>query len=652
VLTLKIKSNNAVGLAGIVVLLTVASIPLTGAGQEIKQEISNALNAGDTTLAIELLNKEISLDPSYAYNYYTLGQIFYNQKKYELAEEQFRISCEKDKKFFTGVYSLGMVQLKLGKYDEAQKNFSYGLKKSKDMKADFHNAMGLYYMTVGKYQDADSEYRKAIIIDSTRAEYHINLGDDNFYMQVYPLAIAEYEKALALDTASLDVYFHWAEACLELKDYTCALEKLSIVLKKDSTYAEAWMRAGGIYYKAARSARNSTEAGDLYKKTIGAYNKYLELSHQKPDSANGRAFYEAAMSYLILGFYPEARDGFAAVLSIPVEPKDIYFYYAWAYQGMEEYDSALTYYKKHIDWVKGQGENYVSGIQNVELYRRMGECYESLKDRNNTIRYYTKSLEYDSTQAKLLYGVAVAYNYNGDYRNALIYYMKRIALGLDERYWSIYFNAATTALYLAEKGSQATAEEEDLGIENDLPAEPKNDPLANVNFAALAAEYLEKVTGEYWDKVMENDKNTGTAIKALNMLGSIYLYQLSDCPKGVKNFERTLELDPANCDAMKSIGYAYFGGLCPSDYTKALTYLQKALNCALARGSKKCDEADLLLWIAQTYQFRAIAKAEAKQESESQKDYKLAHDTYKECLQCAPGNKSCIEGEQQTRFMY
>ena len=633
-----------------VILAFLLIFPVLLSAEEIKKEIADVLASGDTTRAIEMLNNEIKLDPSFEYNYLVLGDIYKNQKNLKTAKEQYQISVDKNKKFFPGLYALGLIQLQMGELDEAEKNLDSGLKKSKGLdKSLFHNGMALLYMARGDFKSADSELRKALIIDTANAEFYLNLGDVDYQMQIYPLAIDNYAKALKLDTASLDVYFHWAEACLALKDYTCALDKLNIVLRKDSTHADAWMKAGGIYYKAARSSKQFSEAKEHYKSTIGSYKKYFELSKEKPDSTNGRAFYEAGMSYLILGGYPEAIVDFRTVLSIPVEPKDIYFYYGRAYQGNEEYDSALTYYNIQIQ--KTEEEDYRSSVDMSELYKRMGECYESLKDYYNTITYYKKSLEYDSTQERLLYGVAVAYNYIQDYRNALIYYMKRIALGLDEKYWSIYYNAAMAALYISDKGGQAMMQEEDLG-EEEVETDTANDPLEGVDLAALAVQYLEKIAVDYWDYVSSNEKNMPTAIKAVNMLGSTYLYQLKDCANGVKYLERVLELDPGNCDALKSLGYAYFGGVCPNNYSKALTYLKRALDCRVAAGSARCDEIDLILWIGQTYQFRALAETDAKQKTEAQADFKAAHDWYLDCLKCDPGNKSCIEGEQQTKFMY
>jgi tetratricopeptide (TPR) repeat protein len=629
------------GKAIFVLALILAVIPSALFSQILKQEITNALQASDTVLAVDLLQKEIKLDPSFGFNYYTLGQIYANQGKLDLAEQQFQLSYEKGNKFFDGLYALGMVQLKLGKFDAAEKNFGEGLKKSKELKAQFHNGLGLTFIAKGDYNAADREMRQAIVLDSANAEFHINLGDANFMMKIYPLALTEYEKALQIDTASLEVYFHMAEACLELKDYTCALEKLKIVLRKDSTHAEAWMRAGGIYYKAARSTKNTEEMKQRFMETIGSYKKFIDLTTGKPDSTTGRAFYETGMAYLMIGGYDEAKQYFATVLGIPVEPKDIYFYNARAFHGLKEFDSAAVYYQKHLDWAENQGDNLKSSISDVELYRWLGEAQESLKDYPNALIAYLKSLEYDSTQERVLYGTAVCHNFMQDYRNALIYYMKRIALGVDEKNWPIYYNAATSALYLSEKSSQQSGQSKPDTTTDSTGIAVGPDPLAGIELPRLAAEYLEKV--------MEFKPDNA---KAANMLASTYLYQLNDCPKATTLFEKVLTLEPDNCDAMKSLGYAGFAGLCSKNYTRALDFLNKALSCLIKKNGSESSDINLLLWIAQTYHFRAVDKREAKQKDEAKIDFKAAFDWYNKVLKYEPNNKAAIEGRDQVRFEY
>ncbi|MFH2035744.1 MAG: tetratricopeptide repeat protein [Candidatus Zixiibacteriota bacterium] len=655
------KNQNQISISKLALYAFVFTIvlALTGSAAEVKQEILSALSAHDTTTAISLLEKEIALDPSFEQNYYMLGLIYKKQNKIAKAEEQFLLSIDKNKNFWPGVYELGKAQLLLGKIKEAEKNFTTGLKKGRKYKGEFLNGMGLLHIAKGEYDKADTELRKAIVQDGNNSEYHTNLGDANYNMGVWYTAISEYEKALQLDTASLEVYYRWAEACIEMSDYKCALEKLAVVLQKDSTYADAWFRAGGIYYKAARSSRNVDEIKELYGKTIGAYTKFIELSKATPDSVNGRAYFEMGKSYLLLGGYAEANQYIRNVLSIPIIPKDIYFYYGRSFHGMSEnpedanYDSAIVYYNKQIEWAGQQGADFVSGVGDDELYRRIGECYEVKKDRFNTIKYYKKSLEYDPNQARLLYGVAVAYNYVQDYRNALIYYNKRIEQGIDERYWSIYYNAATSALYLAEQGGTAVMEEdEDLMLDGDMGEEPVvvEDPFVGVDLADMAIGYLEKIVNEYWSKVEEKESNMKIGLRALNLLGSTYLYQKSDCANGVKYFERLLELEPNNCEANKSLGFAYYGGICPENYTKAISYLKKALDCQVAAGDSRCKDPDLLLWLGQVYENRAFAKNEAKQSEEAKADYKIADDYYLECSECAPNNQEAKDGHRRVKW--
>ncbi|MCX6826363.1 MAG: tetratricopeptide repeat protein [candidate division Zixibacteria bacterium] len=635
---MKRLTDRKIGRLSTIILILLVVFPAIILSQVIKQ-VNDALISGDTTTAISLLEEQIKLDPSFSENYYILGEINLSRKQFQEAEQQFQLSFDKNNRFFEGLYALGMVQLRLSKVENAGKNFDLGLKKSpKNLKAAFYNGLGLYHIAKGDYSTADKELRQAIISDSTVAEYHVNLGDANLKMKVYPLAMSEYEKAIRLDTTFLEVYFHLAEACLEMKDYNAALENLKTVLRRDSTHAEAWMQAGGIYYKAARSARTAEDTKQRFMEAIGSYKKYMELVGGKPDSATGRAYYETGMSYLMLGPVgcEDAKKYFSIVLAIPVEPKDIYFYYGRAFGGCGQYDSALAYFQKHIDWANKQGENFKSAIGDDELYRRIGEAYENMKDYQNAITHYRKSLDIDSTQERILYGVAVAYNYLGDYRNALGYYMKRIALGVDEKSWYIYYNAATAALYLAEKTAQG---ERPKAIDSTLNSGP--DPLVGINFAQLAADYLEKVIQFKADN-----------IKAMAMLASTYLYQLSKCPEAIALYQKVLTAEPENCEALKSLGYAHFAGLCQRNYSLALDYLNRALNCLVKKSGSECKDADLLLWIAQTYHFRAVEKRDAKQKDESKKDFKAAFDWYKRMLKCDPGNKAAMDGHDQVKFEF
>ncbi|MBW1811903.1 MAG: tetratricopeptide repeat protein [Deltaproteobacteria bacterium] len=457
----------ALSFAAIVIAVTWAA-SLSAA--TLNEAVENALAAGDTAQAITRLEREIETDPTYHYNYHVLGRIYFNQGKWVQARDQLQLALDKKKKHYESMHYLGLCQLELGELEAAEETFSKGLKKARDMKDTFEYCMGLTYMAQEKYQDADRSIRRALAKDSAVADYHIALGNVNFYQGVPALAVASYEKALAVDTASTEVYFRWAEACLEMKDYNCAIEKLRIVLTKDSTFAPAWNRAAGIYFKAARSIRDRQERTQRFMDVIGSYEKYIELTGIEPDSSSVRVFFETAMSYQNIRRYEEAVEYFEKVLAIPFEPRDIYFYFGKSLWGTRDYARSAEAMHNHEQWVGRQDENYESRINQAEFNKILGDAYfyQKPKDYYNASKYYKRSLEERPSQERLLQNIAVSYHNMKRYAEALEYYDLRIAEGIDSISSSIYKNAALCALHLANPDEEEEEMEEEMEDEEEI----------------------------------------------------------------------------------------------------------------------------------------------------------------------------------------
>ena len=463
--------------APFLVLLVAACLSLAISpvnSQEVKPAIADALAAGDTALAITLLEKEIEIDKAYHMNYYMLGRIYFERGQYARAKEQFQTAQEKKSKHYESLYYLGLTHLNLNELAEAEEVMEKGRKKDKKHTDWFDDGYGLVMMAKENYQEADRAFRRAISEDSTVGDYHIHLGDANFYQGIPALAVAEYEIALQMDTASTEVYFHYAQACLEMKDYACAMEKLRVVLTKDSTYAPAWMRAGSIYFKAALSSRSRSDRINRFKDVIGAYRKYFELSGVTADSATVRPYFESAMAYVNVNGFEEATKLFEDVLAIPYEPRDIYFYYGKSLWGMRDYVKSGEMLLKHLDWVEAQEDDNPSRVNDVELYQLLGDSYYYRKpnDFASAIKYYTKSIELEPEQKRILQNIAVAYHSMKSYRQAIEFYNRRIELGIDSTSASIYKNAGYCALNIANNEGAG----DDLGLEEeDIEAAPPPD---------------------------------------------------------------------------------------------------------------------------------------------------------------------------------
>lgn len=625
-------------------LVTVATLaaPVVSA-QGLKPVIETALKSGDTVRAIDLLVKEIEVDKAFHLNYYTLGEIYFARGNFQDAAKQYQLALDKKSRHWESLCGLGLSYLRQNKLDSAQKVFESGIKKGRDARAMFENGLGLVMMARKSYAEADKAFRQAIVDDSTKAEYYINLGDANLKQGIPSLAAGNYERAVKLDTASSEVYYHWAEACLDMKEYNCAIEKLAVVLKKDSTYGPAWMRAGGIYFKAGLSSKTRDERAARFKETIGSYKRYFDLTKAAPDSAHVRAFFEVGMSLVNLYVFEDAVAYFDTVLNvIHYEPRDIYFYYGKALWGTKQYERADSMLNKHLKWLSEQPSDFTSTAPQDETYQLLGDCafYKKPADYTAAVSYYQKSLEINPQQKRLLFNVAIGYHTLKSFGQALEYYEKRIALGVDSASASIYKNSGYCAISMAS--NKETGDDLNLFGDGGSSATPDSASVTPVNagrnYYEVAAEYLEKYL-----------QYQPTDAGALLRLGTVYLFNLSKCTEGVATFEKLLAVEPNNCLAKRSIGFAYFGeNLCQKNYTKALGYFKDAYECVSKEGA--CKDATLILWIAQSYHLRAAANTGDKAASKA--DFKAANEWYHKVLKCEPGNSDAKKGVDDTRFEF
>jgi tetratricopeptide (TPR) repeat protein len=571
---------------------------------DIRPEILAALDRQDTTGVLNLLNEEIKLDPAYAPHYFIKGRIYFARQQLTEALAEFDLALKKKSKLYEALYYKGLTLLQQGNLDEAEKAFDKGLKKAKDEKASFHNGMGLLLLEKKEYSRADVEFRKAITIGPDRAEFHANLGDANYFVQFYPLAISEYNAVIEMDTSFLDVYFRLARAYVAQGQYNDALDQLRVVLTRDSMYTFAWEEIGRLYTMAGLSANDRETKVQRFTEAIGSYHKFLELSN---DSSRGEVFFNIGRSYFNLGGFPQADSAFEHVVALGDVPKNIYLYLGRGYIAEQRFPEGIETLDKHLAWMKEQDPEWEPGPGEADIFRRIGDGYKANEDWPNAAENYVRASELAPSDARLAVEAAVAYHQLKDHPQALHYYEKRIELGPDS--WNVYMNAA---------------------------------------YCTLNMEDLEK-SAEYLLKVVELDS---TKVKAYSLLSNTYLHQLQDCENGVKWTQKWLDKDSVNCEALKGLGFAYFGGICTTNYLKAIDYFKRALSCFKAKGIDNCGNTDIIVYIAQAYHLHAAELLENDKKEESKPYFKNAFDWYNKCLKCDPGNADCKQGIRDTEFEF
>lgn len=571
---------------------------------DFKPDILEALEQKDTSLVLTRLDKAIHLDASYAPLYFLKGKIFYNQGLLDEALEQFEIALKKKSKLYEALYYKGLVFLKQENLEEAFKAFEKGSKKAKDIKANFHNGLGLYYLETKEYSKADIEFRKASQVGPDQAEYHANLGDANYFSKIYALAINEYNLVIEMDTTFLDVYFRLARAYVAQKQYNKALEQLRVVLVRDSTYAYAWKEAGKLYSLAGVSSRNRETREQRFKESIGSYHRFIELTG---DSADGEVFFNLGRSYFFLGGYPQSDSAFEYVLSLGDVPTNIYLYLGKGKIGEEKYQVGIDYLKKHLDQMVEKKSDWKPQAKNADLFRRLGDAYKALDDNFNAASNFVIASDLVPTNSRYAIQSALAFHQLKEFADALKYYKRSIEIGPDS--WNIAMNAAYCSINL---------EQFEEGI-------------------------------EYLKKVVELEP---TKAKAYQLISSTYMNELADCANGIAWTEKLLEVDSSNCEALQALGFAYFAGSCTINYPKAISYLKKTLKCFKAKGQGNCGNSNIILYIAQAYNLQAADLAEADMKEKSKKAFKNAFDWYNKVLKCDPGNADAQKGAADTEFEY
>jgi tetratricopeptide (TPR) repeat protein len=165
----------------------------------------------------------------------------------------------------------------------------------------------------------DKEYDKALIIANETINKYPNMAtpyygraNSYFMLKKYNEAISDYNKAISLGYKDVQIFVLKSQSFLYLYEYDIAIETLDQALdyKKDSSLFN--LRAYAFYKK-----------GD-YDKALDDCNKAIALDYSKPNPFKNRG-----LAYLGKGQYNKAIEQFNK--SISIDPT-----YAYAYSGRGE----------------------------------------------------------------------------------------------------------------------------------------------------------------------------------------------------------------------------------------------------------------------------------------------------------------------------
>ena len=384
---------------------------------------------GDTVKALTDLQSSIKIDPKNTDTYNSRAQIYYEQKKYDLSDADYRKMIELKPGDVMGYMGLGRNANMQERWDEAIKQFDYVTKLESEYSSGY-SFRAESYIGLEKWNEATDDIVKALSIDGDRKAIYLatTLKEPAFTMMVskmkvqsvkspneglwpfiiaimyendkqYEKAVEYFEKANNRDVRS-SVYYRISKCHEYLGAFDKALNSITQALNMDSTKIEYIIQKADIMYEMG-DAKGAVAEWDKVlmmqpEYGFGYYRRgwFKELSGDLEGGLEDLSMAIVLMPkesfiystrgdlYLKMGKKDLANADFKKVIELEETP-DKYDYIHYAYQGLGQYDKA----KEAMDLIIARD------TLNRGIFYDAACLYSRMKDKDNALKYLEKALE-------------------------------------------------------------------------------------------------------------------------------------------------------------------------------------------------------------------------------------------------------------------
>ena len=386
---------------------------------------------GDTAKALADCAAAIKVDPKNTDLYNDRAQIYYELKKYDLADADYRKMTELKPGDVMGYMGLGRNANAQEHWEDAIKQFDYVMKLSSEYSSGY-SFRAESYIGLEKWNEATDDIVKALNLDWDRKAHYLALTvkEPAFTMLVAKLKVQsvktpneatwpyiigtmyeqakDYGKAIEYYTqanskdASEQILQKIAICHYRLGNYEDALTYINQALNMDSTNVNFMAQKANIYY----------ESGDA-KAAVTEWDKVLSMQP------------EYGFGYYRRGWFKELAGDLEGgledlTMAIVLEPKESYFYGTRGdlYKKLGKTDLAEIDFRKVIELEDAP-----------EKYECIQYAYEGLGMYNKAKEAMDVMIARDSTDYGNFYDAACMYSRMKDKENALKYLEKALMMG-------------------------------------------------------------------------------------------------------------------------------------------------------------------------------------------------------------------------------
>jgi len=288
----------------------------------------------------------------------------------------------------------------------------------------------------GKLPEAENYYERIYAIDSTSTSVLFSLGSINL-RRGNPLKAEDfYKKIIAHDSTNFIVYKQLAKLSYDKKDIIATLNYLIKANKLNPEDADVAADLSDMYvslkvYNGAERVLNVAITADPENMTLLESLVKLEYAQKKwPETANnceklislgdmsGAIVAQLGIAYYNLNNYQCSIETFKQIAENE-QTETTYYYTAACYKALKDYNNAVLYFQKTID--AGISSNINS------YYSEIADTYETTKRYTKAELAYQKALQFKETPITLY---SLANMYDAELKNrkkAVLYYKRYLA---------------------------------------------------------------------------------------------------------------------------------------------------------------------------------------------------------------------------------
>ncbi len=263
-----------------------------------------------------------------------------------------------------------------------------------------------FYLEQKNLQKALQDIRKVLLIDSTKSEYYITLGDIYFSMGEVNACSKALDKSIDLDPNYVEGYLKHAELSYILKNYDRSISYANKALKIEPFSDNAYYIRGMTYKELEKKNMAMDDFQSAVEINAENYQAYLQLGLMMSEINN-----------------PLAVDYFNNAINIKPNSIEARYGLAMFQQSNNNAEEAEKLYLQIIDI-----DSFF-----VDAYYNLGYLNLVFSDHYNTaIDYFSKAISLQPEYPEAYYNLGYSYELSGQFEQARKYY--KIATSQRENY--------------------------------------------------------------------------------------------------------------------------------------------------------------------------------------------------------------------------